>query len=695
MKSRLILAFSGISALAACGGGGGSSSPAPTASIAGQLRMPQAAAARIEHGSADALRPMVAGEVCVWLDDPRNPPDLTAQGLDLLRAPGGPIAIYQPRAATVRLRIAQGAAPDSSAEQATVEAAAAVAAHPNVRAACPNYLLQALRAPNDTHFGKQWHADQIHLQQAWDVTIGSSSVIVAILDTGIVSDHPDFDPARFVPGFDMISSASAARDGNGRDNDPEDVGDLATPQGSSFHGTHVAGTIGARTDNGAGIAGVDWACKLMPVRVLGRGGGSIDDIANGILFAAGLTNASGTLPAQRADIVNMSLGAPGLISVLETACDAASAAGVLLVAAAGNDNTGNPGSPAAFASVLSVGAVDLVRQRAPYSNFHTSIDLWAPGGDMTTDRNNDGFADGVLSCMADDANPQAHFFAFENGTSMASPHVAGVAALVKAANPGLTAAGIRAVLLANTPAGVNLPNSGRLLDAQLAVQAGAGGAGSTPVFVASPAAVDFSTGGTTAELALENRGGGNLVVSTTVTADPVAPWLNVSVQAVAGTGIDRSVVELTVDRSGLADGVRQTELTFSATDGTTTFTAAVEVRMQVGAGSEVGDTIFVLLVDATTLDPVRQTETTSLADFAYTVSRVPAGDYLLFAGTDRDDDGFLGDAGELLGAFPDLDSPLEITMARGEVATDVDFSVLDLGFLSRPERQRPVLARLR
>src|SRR5690606_30192009 len=130
---------------------------------------------------------------------------------------------------------------------------------------------------------------QIHLPQAWDLEQGDSSVIVAVLDTGIVSAHPDF-AGRLIAGFDMISDAASARDGDGRDADPEDAGDLASPQGSSFHGTHVAGTIGANGDDGFGVAGVDWNCRIMPIRVLGRGGGSVQDIADGILFAARLPN---------------------------------------------------------------------------------------------------------------------------------------------------------------------------------------------------------------------------------------------------------------------------------------------------------------------------------------------------------------------------------------------------------------------
>lgn len=658
-------------ALAACGGGGGG--PPPTSTVSGQLRMPQVAPAMLPPGF-DVTQPMLAGEVVAWIE-PGVAPELLAQdGFDLVRS-GGPIAVYRAAAAAGRSSLRDGAAIDVCVERATCDAAAAMQLRPGVRCASPNYLLQATVVPNDTFFDKQWHYPQINLPQTWDLTQGSSSVIVAVLDTGIVSAHPEF-VGRFVPGFDMISSAAAARDGDGRDADPEDEGDLATPQGSSFHGTHVAGTIGANGNDGAGVAGVDWNCKLMIVRVLGQGGGSVDDIANGILYAARLTNGSGQLPAQRADVVNMSLGGPGLNAVLEQACNAAANAGVLLVAAAGNDNSSQPGSPAAFASVLSVGAVDLVRARAPYSNFSSTIDLWAPGGDMTADRNGDTFPDGVLSCMADDQG--GLFFKFENGTSMASPHVAGVAALVKAANPALTASQIRSILLTTTAPGSNLPNNGRLLDALAAVQAAQGGGASVPLLVATPSAVDLGAVATTATVVLENRGAGNLVF-TSVTAQPAAPWLTPTLtDAVANNGIDQDSLALTVDRTGLPDGVLQTRLTLGYVNGATPASIDVDVRMQVGASSASGDTVFVLLVDPLTLETFFQASTTAANDFAYSLAGVTAGEYLLVAGTDRDDDGFLGDAGELFGAWPNLDDVSSLVVAAGVNNVDLEFSLQEL-----------------
>ncbi len=657
-------------AAVACGGGGGGGGGAPTTSeIAGSLRVPTTAAA-LAAAAHRADLPMRPGEVVAWLEPGVDADQLGGPGFELVRA-GGPIAVFRAVGAQLRASVAEGAALADSSEQATCDAAADLARQPGVRCAQPNYLLQATRQPNDTHFGKQWHYPQARLPQAWDLTVGSANVVVAVLDTGIKAAHPDFDPARFVPGFDMISDPTVAGDGNGRDPNPEDVGDQATPQGSSFHGTHVAGTIGARSDNASGIAGVDWNCKLMNIRVLGRGGGSIDDIANGILFAARLQNASNQLPAQRADIVNMSLGGPGVSSVLQQACNAARDAGVLLVAAAGNDNTNQPNSPASFDSVLSVGAVDLLGARAPYSNFHVSVDLWAPGGDMTQDRNGDGFADGVLSCMADDQGQ--FFFKFENGTSMASPHVAGIAALVKAANPSLTAAQLRATLLGNTQAGVGLPNGGRIVDAFAAVQA-AGGTASTPILSATPTAVDFGATGTSATVVVDNLGTG-APVGASVTFAPAAPWLAFALsETSASNNLTNDTIALTANRTGLAPGVYQTRVTLTCA-GANPPTASFDVRLQVGATPGVSDEIFVLLVDPLTFESIAQTSALPANEFVWALVGIATGDYLLVAGTDRDNDNEIGDDGELFGAWPSLDDVAPLPVVGGEDLLGLEFGL--------------------
>jgi serine protease len=425
--------------------------------------------------------------------------------------------------------------------------------------------------------------------------------------------------------------------------------------------------------------------------VLGEGGGTTADIADGILFAAGLTNSSGQVPAQRADVVNMSLGAPGVSAVLQQACDAAAAAGCLLVAAAGNDNSGDPGSPAVFDSVLSVGAVDLVKARAPYSNFHTSVDIWAPGGDMTADLNADGFPDGVLSCGADDQGNT--FFVFENGTSMASPHVAGVAALVKAAAPSLNASQIRSVLLSSTAAGSGLPNGGRVVDALAAVQ-GAGGAASSPLLVATPSSVDFGASSTQATTAMENRGTGSLTFQG-VSFSPAAPWLSQQTFNDTANNIDIDRIVWTANRSGLANGVHQTVATLTYGNGAPTFTVDVTFRVQVGGDSTSNDTVFVLLVDPDTFDTAFQTTTTAASGFAYTFTGVTPGDYLLAAGTDRNNDNDISDLAELFGVWPSLDQLLVLSVVAGDVIDDLDFALEEQATVSSLANERRVFRRLR
>jgi serine protease len=321
-------------------------------------------------------------------------------------------------------------------------AVAALAARPDVAWAQPNYLRHAMLEPNDQYYGLQWHYPLISLPAAWDVTTGNATVIVAVIDTGQFA-HPDMDPARFVPGFDFISDAANALDGDGIDGDPADPGDHAAGTASSFHGTHVAGTIGAFTNNGSGVAGVDWTARIMPVRVLGAQGGPDFDIAQGIRFAAGLPNDSGTVPTQRADIINMSLGGPGTSFVMQQAVADARAQGVIVVVAAGNENQDAGGFvPASFPEAVCVSAVDLQVQKAPYSNFGNAVDIAAPGGDTSVDRDGNGFADGVLSTLADDSGGGlVPIFKFYQGTSMATPHVAGVAGLMQAAS--LAARGTR------------------------------------------------------------------------------------------------------------------------------------------------------------------------------------------------------------------------------------------------------------
>ncbi|MCB1686366.1 MAG: S8 family serine peptidase, partial [Pseudomonadales bacterium] len=172
-----------------------------------------------------------------------------------------------------------------------------LSADPEVAHAEANALAHPLLTPNDPFYNLQWHYPVISLPGAWDLSTGGAAepVIVAVLDTGILPQHPDLTN-QLVAGYDFISSPGRARDGNGIDADPTDEGDLAYGASSSFHGSHVAGTVAADSDNAIGVAGVSWQARIMPLRVLGVDGGTSFDISQAIRFAAGLSNSSGTLP---------------------------------------------------------------------------------------------------------------------------------------------------------------------------------------------------------------------------------------------------------------------------------------------------------------------------------------------------------------------------------------------------------------
>jgi len=317
-------------------------------------------------------------------------------------------------------------------KEATLALAARLASRPDVEYAEPNRILRAQRIPNDPLYPLQWHYDLINLPAAWDITTGSPSVRVAVLDTGIVP-HPDL-MRNVVGGYDFVSYPELAEDGDGRDPDPTDVG-------PTNHGTHVAGTIGALTNNGLGVAGVAWGVRIVPVRVLGASGrGSTSDIIDAIVWAAG-----GRVPGvpdntNPADVINMSLGGYGPCGLYQEAINFANSRGVVVVVAAGNENDdASLYRPANCDGVITVGAVGPTGERAPYSNYGPRIDVMAPGGDMSRMffYNGQPFPAGVYSTAQD---PASRRFTYEpkQGTSMATPHVAGVVALMKAQNPTLT-----------------------------------------------------------------------------------------------------------------------------------------------------------------------------------------------------------------------------------------------------------------
>lgn len=334
--------------------------------------------------------------------------------------------------------------PSLDADQ-TMELVAQLSARPDVRHAEPNWLLHATAVTNDEFYSLQWHYPAMNLPAAWDITTGAAGTVVAVVDSGIlwrqgdtVNSHPDLI-GKVLPGFDFISDIGTAGDGDGRDDDPYDVGDSTDPtEGSTYHGTHVAGTIAAATNNGTGVAGVNWHASILPVRVLGLDGqGTFADILDGILWAAGLPVADPAVPLNPnpARIINLSLGGSNPCTpMFQEVMDLANGAGAILIAAAGNADVDVIGSvPANCHGVIAVGATGRDGTRASYSNFGTTLDVMAPGGEMAT-----GVENGVLSLSFDDLGAADFDYWYQQGTSMAAPHVSGLASLMLALDPDLS-----------------------------------------------------------------------------------------------------------------------------------------------------------------------------------------------------------------------------------------------------------------
>lgn len=300
-----------------------------------------------------------------------------------------------------------------------------------VRSVRRNYIVRADFMPDDPLYPYQWHFDNtstggINMPQAWEKSTGQG-VIVAVVDTGVAYETytnrfeqaPDLANTTFVPGWDFVNNDSHPNDDEG-------------------HGTHVTGTIAQSTNNGLGVAGIAYNAAIMPVKVLDKNGsGTSIQVGDGIRFAAD----------NGADIINLSLGSSSPDPYIESSCQYAYDLGVTIIASSGNDGAAQVGYPGAFDDyVIAVGATRFDEQKAYYSNAGTSLDIVAPGGDINVDQNNDTYADGVLQ-QTFAANQYKNFgYYFYQGTSMAAPHVSGVAALILASNPSFTPDQIRNTL---------------------------------------------------------------------------------------------------------------------------------------------------------------------------------------------------------------------------------------------------------
>ncbi|TEU11378.1 MAG: peptidase S8 [Anaerolineales bacterium] len=274
--------------------------------------------------------------------------------------------------------------------------------HPLVEYAEPNYIIRAVLDPNDLYFPSQWGLDMIGAPEAWDVTTGSSDIIIAIVDSGIDLDHPDLS-GKIIVGYDYVN------------------GDWV-PDDDFGHGTHVAGIAAAQTNNGIGVAGVSWGARLMALKVLDAGGyGHYDNVASAVTYAAD----------HGAKIINLSLGGGDYSQTLHNAVIYAHNAGCVVVAATGNDND-SVLYPAKYAEAFAVAATDSNDVQAWFSNYGSEVDVAAPGVGIYSTHLPHAYLS--PSCHDDDGDG----YGLCTGTSMAAPHVAGLAALIWSEYPGYT-----------------------------------------------------------------------------------------------------------------------------------------------------------------------------------------------------------------------------------------------------------------
>jgi serine protease len=643
-------------------------------------------------------------------------PVVAAAGLHKLAriaaGPGGDAEVSRPLSAQDVARRARAAASPWPASLATVRYAKQLRASGAFEYVEPNRWLTQQEItgnfpPNDRLYSYQrWHYEQINLPSAMGRVTGlnlpanTQRPVVAVIDDGVMLDHPDLQPQLFSSGRAFVS-ATVAGDG---DRASGDILSTAADQ-PVFHGTHVAGTVGAATYDGIGGAGTAPMAQLLPLRTFPDRGGRTSslDVIQAMRYAARLSNRSGQLPARRADVINLSLGGDNPCSAdYQTAVNDVRAAGTIVVAAAGNSGLGTVAAPASCNGVVAVSATDARRNVTSYSNTGSRVVAAAPGGDSRVSTTGTGLPDAVYSDVgAFDANGNRQpSFGGKDGTSMASPHVAGVMALMRFVNPGLTVAQVDNLFATgaltddlgaagrDNQYGFGLINARKAVDAALAALTAPPPVTSAPI-VAVPSTLDFGALATslTLELSISGTsteavvGAPQVVLPTGATAGAVT----VVATAVNAAGIGRWTI--TVNRNNFAGtGTFYPSVNFALN---TARVIPVQLTVQkpaAGAGAAMANfgPIYVLLIDPDTGNvdsTVRATLAAgrySWSKSGYTKPRVS-----IIAGGDLDNDDIICQRGEPCGAYPVLPQAKALTIVElsGNRA-DLNFQVSPLAGVS-------------
>lgn len=571
-------------------------------------------------------------------------------------------------------------------------------AEPNRRMVTNQQAFVGLFPPNDRNYPDQrWHYEQINLPAAMARLASLSPLpekrpLVAVIDSGIVSDHPDLAP-QVLEGHSFVS-VRAAGDQN------DDSGDDPSPLGREpvFHGSHVSGTIAAVTFDGIGAAGVAPMAQLMPLRVFSPDleGASDYDIIQAMLFAAGLPNGARKLPQRKADVINLSLGrsAPCTDAFRQTV-EAVRAQGVIVVAASGNDAHNDRhqpvdvGMPANCQGVVAVGALNAARQQASYSQSGAMLKVVAPGGDTIVAGNGAVSADLVFSTVgAFRGTTRVPAIGGLMGTSMAAPHVSGVIALMKYVHPSMTPQELDTLLQSGSLTdllgasgwrsthGFGLINARKAVDAALSLERG----GVLPVLAGqvavSPSTLDFGAFRDLLDIELMLTADTDEKVLRVSSDDPALSVRAVSASGATGLGTYR----ITLDRGLWSVGSHFANVTVNTSTGREIKVPVSGVRQLNGVAAQSVSlgSIYVVVVDADTGQLAGYTVVgASNGRYPWAVSGVKSKSVYVLAGGDLDANRYFCESGEPCGAYPLLRQQLTPIAVSGSRA-DLNFTVSPL-----------------